>query len=161
MREKLRSSKGMTLTELLMALLIVSLIGAALTVGVNSAAKVYRDSTQLYEAETLCGTILTYLEDEFRFGRNIRTDGTFDSLAFGNGVGVHVDDGKVYVGTAGDPNAALLSDGAYTSGLKALKAEINYQNPGGRVQIVITVGVGPGGPDNYVEHTVTVVPVNN
>jgi len=174
MREKLRSSKGMTLTEVIVALMIVGLIGVSLTVGVNGAVKVYRDSTRLYEAETLCGTILTYLEDEFRFGRNIAQAGgsvTFDSQAFGNGVEVLVDDnGKVLIGKDVGSGFGLLGDTAYTSGLKVVKddCEFSYNKDENWVEIKIAVGSsktdGSSGSDTYVTyvaHTVKVAPVDN
>ncbi len=162
MRKKLRSSRGMTLTELLVALMIVSLIGVALTVGVNGAVKVYRDSTRLYEAETLCGTILTYLEDEFRFGRNVRQESgavRFDSQAFGNNVKVLVDDGKILIGENAASGIQLLSSTAYTSGLKVLgdKCDIGYS--GGQVTVKIAVGSEAAG--TCVEHTVKVAPLEN
>ncbi len=177
MKKKLRSSKGMTLTELLVALAVVSLISMSLAVGVSSAANVYRESTQLFEAETLCGTILTYLEDEFRFGRNIRTETTgegaetktkviFDSQTFGNDVEVVVQNGKIWIknstGSA-DPGFALLGDKAYTSGLKVLesadKSMISYDESNGKV--TIRIAVGPNTDKTYAEHTVTVVPVDD
>ncbi len=166
MKKKLRSSKGMTLTELLVALMIVSLIGVALTTGVNSAVKVYRDSTRLYEAETLCGTILTGLEDEFRFGRDIReqtagsdTEVIFDSKTFGNDVKVIVDDeGKIKIGQE-SLNFQLLNDKAYTSGLKVLKEKCKIDYSDGKVTVKIAVGSGDAGP--CVEHEVTVAPLEN
>ncbi len=160
MKKKLRSSQGMTLTELLVALMIVALIGVALTTGVNSAVNVYRDSTRLYEAETLCGTILTSLEDEFRFGRDIRKDGEtvrFDSQIFGNDVEVLVDDeGKITIGQEGS-SFQLLNDKAYTSGLKVLESKIDYS--GG--QVTVTIAVGSGTADPCVEHEVKVAPLEN
>ncbi len=172
MRKKLRSSKGMTLTELLVALAIVALIGVSLTVGISSAAKVYRDSTRLYEAETLCGTILTYLEDEFRFGRNIRNEPStpgsdpkviFDSQVFGNDVKVIIEDGKVKIGSNSvTPSTSfdLLGEGAYTSGLKVIeeKCKISYD---GNKQVTIKIAVGPDDDNIYADHTVKVVPVDN
>jgi len=156
----------MTLTELLVALAIVSLIGVALTVGVNSAVKVHRDSTRLYEAETLCGTILTYLEDEFRFSRNIQNQPagsepavTFDSQVFGQNVGVIVDDGKVLIGKDPGSGFALLGNSAYTSGLKVSECKVEYNESSGLVTIQISVG--PDSTDAYVKHEVTVAPVDN
>jgi len=179
MRKKLRSSEGMTLTELLVALAIVALIGIALTVGVSSAAKIYRDSTRLFEAETLCGTILTYLEDEFRFCRNIDNESlpggsgetvVFDSQLFGKDVRVFVDNGKIKIGKKNDPPTPdpptpdspelfdLLSDTAYTNGLMVQKCDIFYDKTSN--QVTITVAVGPDDTHTYVKHKVTVVPVN-
>jgi len=160
MRKKLCSSKGMTLTELLVALMIVGLIGVALTVGVNGAAKVYRDSVRLYEAETLCGTILTGLEDEFRFSRNIKDDGTFDSQVFGSGVKVFLADSKVVIGNESDPLAPkfqLLSEKAYTSGLEVEKCDIEP----GSGQVTITVTVKSDAAKTSVTHTAKVAPLNS
>ncbi len=172
MREKLRSSRGMTLTELLVALAIVALIGICLTTGVNSAAKIYRDSTRLFEAETLCGTLLTYLEDEFRFSRNIRTGSSvdeviFDSQVFGKDVKVGMEDGRILVGKdSADPaggfvGLGLLGDKAYTSGLRVVedKCKISYDEDSG--QVTITIAVGKNDTDDYVIHTVKVAPVDD
>jgi len=173
MREKLRSSKGMTLTELIVALAIVGLISISLSVGVSSAAKVYRDATRLSEAETLCGTILTYLEDEFRFSRNTRMekDGetselVFDSQVFGKDVRVKVDDkGRIkLVGKEKsiDNGFDLLSNTAYTSGLRVLIGENDFKikkADNGLVEITITVGTDEG--KAYASHTVTVAPVQD
>ncbi len=160
MREKLRSRKGMTLTELLVVLIIVSLIGVSLTVGVGGAARVYRDATRLYEAETLCGTILTYLEDEFRFGRNIQNSGgtvTFDSQAFGNGVKIGLNDGKVQIENAGlGINFPLLGGTAYTSGIQVQNIATSYDGAKKQVAITVEVSAGTGDP---VKHTVTVAPL--
>jgi len=163
MRKKLRSSKGMMLTELLVALAIVALIGVSLTVGVSSAAKIYRDATRLSEAETLCGTILTCLEDEFRFSSNIRTKpGTetvdyFNSQVFGEDVQITCEDGKIKIG--GIEKFDLLTDSTYTSGLKVSKCEISYNDKG---QVKIKIGVGPKETNKiYAEHEVTVTPVGN
>ncbi len=186
MKEKLRSSRGMTLTELLVALAIMSLIGVSMTVGINSAVKVYRDATRVYEAETLCGTILTYLEDEFRFGRNIRnktvtvgtepyTEVIFDSQSFGKDVKVSLADGKVLivdkdtpapaapaaVSAPADPvpDTKLLADRVYTSGLMVKDCIIVYNET--TKKVTITVAVGPDEHNTYAEHTVTVAPVYN
>ncbi len=164
MREKIRSCEGMTLVEMLVTVVIVTLVSMAMAVGISSAVRIYRDATQLYEAETLCGTILSYLEDEFRFGRDIKTDAsgkvTFDSQIFGDDVGIQVVGGKVQVG--GFP---LLSDAAYTSGLVVSKIdpadaepEINVEYDGDKV--TITVAVGPNTISSYVKHKVIVAPLN-
>jgi len=171
MKKKLRSTRGMMLTELIIALAIVSLIGVALTAGINGAVKVYRDATRLYEAETLCGTILTYLEDEFRFGRNIQEAGgavTFDSQLFGSGVQAFVDDqGKVRIGTGPsgtDKGYKLLADTAYTSGLKledtGCKIEYTAGTGGTDGEVKITVAVSSDITGISVEHTVTVAPLS-
>lgn len=160
MREKLRSSRGMTLTELIVALAVVSLIGVAMTAGISSAVKVYRDATQLYEAETLCGTVLTCLEDEFRFARNVQNDTgsdpkvTYDSRSFGNGVSVTVENGKVLIG-----GKELLGEKAYTSKLMVDKCKIEYSEAND--QVTITVAVGPGPGKVYVQHEVKVKPVGD
>ncbi len=160
MKRKLLLHRGMTLTELLIALMVVSLVTVALVMGAVSAAKVYKESTQLFEAETLCGTILTYLEDEFRYGSNIRLDDglvVFDSQTFGNGVSVSILDGKVLIG-----GNQLLGDAAYTSRVKVLSEKddfnISYDNENEQVIIKVAVGSNKG---TYVQHTVRVRPINS
>ncbi len=181
MKKKLRSSKGMTMTELLVALAVVALIGMSLAMGVSSAAKVYRDSTRLSEAETLCGTILTYLEDEFRYSRNVHnittTDSSdpsisnnkviFTSQVYGADVGVILEGGKVMIsGNAVSGNTVsqnegykLIADAAYTSGLMVQDCEISYEKESG--QVTITIAVGPDNTTVYAVHTVKVTPVDN
>jgi len=156
MKKKLRSSRGMTLTELLVALMIISFIGMALTLGVNNAVKVYRDSSQLYEAETLCGTILTRLEDEFRFGRNIHKNDSgdtvfFNSKLYGDNAHVTLENGKIKIG-----GKDLFGESAYTTDLMVSDCTVGYA--GG--QVTITVAVGPNDTGNYAEHTVKVTPIN-
>jgi len=128
-----------------------------LTVGVNSAVRVYRDSTRLYEAETLCGTVLTCLEDEFRYGRDIKTSGkavtTFDSQTFGNDVKVSLDgEGKVKIGVY-----QLLSKAAYTSELEVSGCNIEYESG----KVAITVTVKSEVTKASVTHTVRVSPLNS
>jgi len=174
MKKKLRSSKGMTLTELIMALAVVSLIGVSLTTGINGGVKVYRDATRLYEAETLCGTILTYLEDEFRFARNIQVDPTdavpsdpadpsvldnkkvtsFDSQYFGSDAKILWDTGRIQIETSAG-NYKLLSDSAYTNGLKVSNCEVRYNDSA----FTIKVAVGSDETSQYVEHDVRVSPL--
>jgi len=160
MREKLRASKGLTMVELLVTLMIVSLIGLSLTAGINSAVTVYRDSTRLFEAETLCGTILTCLEDEFRFSRNIHKnaagEAVFDSQTFGGEVKVSVEEGKILIG--GFP---LLGDKAYTSGLRVLEEDCKIDYNEAKDQVSITIAVSSDVTKARVEHTVAVTPVGN
>lgn len=52
--KRLRSNRGMTLTETLCAVLIVLLIRAMLATGAHFAARPYRESAEAPETELLC-----------------------------------------------------------------------------------------------------------
>lgn len=86
LRRKLASRCGMTLSETLAALAVVSILCAAIVIGTNAAASIYRRSVQLSESQTLLSTLSQSLSGELRFAKNIRTDeGTvvYDSEVFG------------------------------------------------------------------------------
>lgn len=116
-RKKIRSRRGVTLTELLAAVLVLGLVSLGAAVGVNSALRVYRQSTALSDAQTLSSTLSVALMDELRFARDLtETDGvvTFTSDSFGSGVSIETDaQGHLTVG-----GQTLVGSGAY-AGLRA------------------------------------------
>ena len=110
MKHKLRSRRGMTLTEVLMALLILSLVTVGMAAGIGASLRVYRQATETSDAQMLASTLSTALMDELRYARDISgtTNPTFTSGTFGENVSVDVKDGYVEIG-----GAKLLSDAAY------------------------------------------------
>lgn len=172
MKSKLRSKAGMTLSETLVALAIVALIGVAMTVGITSASHIYRNATLAADAETLCSTIMTALEDELRFARNITevTDGTnttveFDSDVFGAGASVFIDEGRIKIKNkiqANGSSYSLLSDAAYTDGLKASNAAISLNHDGtATINVKVEKTQGNNGKTYSAEHKVTVRLLND
>ena len=109
MKHKLRSRRGLTLSEVLVALLILSLVTVGVATGVSASLRVYRQATESSDAQMLASTLSTALMDELRYARNIQNDGSFTSDTFGEGVSVGIADGRITVGD----DEKLLSDAAY------------------------------------------------
>lgn len=84
-------NKGFTLVETLVAIVILLLMTAGLTVGISAAAKTYKQITFTNNSETLRDTINTAFSDVLRYARNIE-----------------VDDGHVYFST-NDYQAGVIS----------------------------------------------------
>ena len=115
--KKLKASGGFTLTELLMAIMVLSIIMAALGVLIPSTLRTYKRITQDSEASVLCSTLASEITSEMRYGVNFVDAGdfTYDSALFGEGVKVTTSaDGIVFIGTK-----ELVAKKAYTSELKA------------------------------------------
>lgn len=125
---KLRSRRGLTLTEMLVALAILGLVSGAIATGISSSLPVYQQSVALSESEVLTSTLAQALSDELRYARDIRTEtGSADlknytSTLYGAGAAIAVSDGKLTVG--GNP---LIGSGAYTS--QKADVAITYVEP--------------------------------
>ena len=135
MMHKLRSRRGMTLTEVLVALLILSLVTVGVAAGVGASVRVYRQATEASDAHMLASTLSTALMDELRYARDIQADGSFTSDTFGEGVSVGLNDGYVEIG-----NEKLLSEAAY-AGLR-VKDSITVTYAGGVFHVELTVQSG-------------------
>lgn len=153
--EKLRSRRGMTLTEMLIALAIFALLTAALAVGTTAAWKVYRNAVVASEARALQSTLTQSLTNELRYAGNIKTEEatpggetpggetpvrkvSFDSETFGVKVSViSSEDGRIRIGTE-EKMYDLLPEKAYTKGLKAAAA-VSYAEEDGIFTVELTV----------------------
>ena len=127
MKKKLRSRRGMTLTETLMALLIASLVSIAVAVGIASAARVYRDSVAPSESQLLSATLSQAMMDELRYARHITSTEppTFDSENFGSGAAfsVNTETGRLQLG-----GQDLVGSGTYAKNTLQIG---NAANPAG------------------------------
>ena len=74
-KEILRRKKGFTLTELLVATLIMVLATGALTSAMILAIRHFYQSTQETEAQFLCASLAEFVEDELSFSTFDPTDG--------------------------------------------------------------------------------------
>ncbi len=138
MNRKLHSQKGFTLTEALVAVAILGLIGVALAVGIPTAVRVYRSVTLNAEANVLCSTLSTAIADELRFAEKIAEDGDtvrFRSATFGPDVSFDDTDGQIQIGEKG-----LLSAKAYTGNLQADLTELTYSDGCFHVELQIVQG---------------------
>lgn len=114
--KKLRfGTKGFSLSELLVAILIVSIMTIALTAGVSASLRVYNEAVQHAEERTLLSTVAEAVMTELRNARDPQisgTDVTFTSLNYGPDVSFSVGaDGKMKL--AGKD---LIGDGSYIKG---------------------------------------------
>ncbi len=134
LRRKLRSRRGVTLTELLATVLILSLVTAGAVTGVSASLRVYRRSVRLSDAQTLSSTLSIALMDELRYAKNPKGDtGTavFTSAAYGADVSVGSREGRVVVGAVDGEGRVtdgreLIGGGAY-AGLAA-DASVAYSD---------------------------------
>ena len=138
MRRKLRSQKGFTLTEALVAVAILGLIGVALAAGIPTAVRVYRSVTLNAEANVLCSTLSTAIADELRFAERIAEKGDtvqFQSATFGPNACFYVNEnGHIQIG-----EQDLLSVKAYTGNLRA-KLKLTYSYGCFHVELQIVQG---------------------
>lgn len=133
-KKKLASKRGFSLSEVLVTLAIMSLVGVAIGLGISAAGEAYNNITTGSNAEMLCTTLATELADELRFAEEISTGGnrlTFTSRRFGAGVSVSSDEGRVQIG-----QNDILAEKAYT-GLDA-QATVAFEGGVFSVEIVVT-----------------------
>ena len=71
---KLQDPSGMTLMEMLVCILILTLLVTAMGTGMESAMKIYEDSLFESESAALAEILNTAMEDVIRFGREVRAD---------------------------------------------------------------------------------------
>ena len=71
LRAKLSSRRGVTLTEMLVAVAVLGLVTLAVAVGISSSLRVYNRSVALSDAQTLSSTLSQALMDELRYARDI------------------------------------------------------------------------------------------
>ena len=126
--EKLKKESGFALSEFLVAILIFSLMGVALTAGMSASLRVYRDEVRYAEERTLLSTLSEAVMSELRNAKEIVVDSeegsfTFTSMNFGPNVSFTVEDGKLKIG-----GKSLIGDGSYING--TLKVKYNDDGAG-------------------------------
>ena len=126
---KLIDKKGMTLTELLAGIIVMLLVAGIMVIGIRLGSNAYVKSVSVSEAQELCSTITTLVNDELRYCGAIDVKdgevsffsdnfGKFDSenkLSFGQN-----EKGQVLLGTE-----KILAGTSYPHNLKA-KVTLQY-----------------------------------
>lgn len=117
-----RNKAGVTLTETLVTVMILSLLAAALISGSQAAMGVYRDSVFVSDSANVSDTLRTALADVLRYADGVETaEGAvrFRSTAYGIPAGegrLTLCVGRIYLTEdTGDTGLRLLSDEAYAA----------------------------------------------
>ena len=124
---KLQSNKGFSLSELLMALLILGLMTIGLTSGVSASLRVYEESVRHAEERTFLSTASEAVMSELRNAVNISPEGsdrdvltnvefTFESINYGPDVKFGLDNDRLaLLKKDNSPVAYLVGSGAYSN----------------------------------------------
>lgn len=123
MKKILRSSKGFTLSEMLVAIVFLSLLSLTLAAGIPAAIRAQRQAVSSSEAQLLCSSLSSAVAEELRYAGAPMNDSTgkavFDSLSYGRAVSISTTEtanGKSIVTIGGYP---VLAEKAYTGELEA------------------------------------------
>lgn len=161
MSEKVNSNKGMTLTEVLCAVLLVALVSLSLATGVTLAQKTFKKSMRLSEAQELYATLESLISNELRYTgevslKNGNEVDTFFSVTYAlqnSSTRLYAldDNGNVTKGygqlAIGDEDTGeynrLLAKASYTNDLGA-KVSITYDKDTSMFTVNLDVGTTSG-----------------
>lgn len=147
-KKKLIDKHGMSLTELLSAVLILSLVSGAMAGAVSLAANQYDKSMRNSEASVLYSTLANILENELAYTTDIRVESLTDgkgtvkcffspNYAIQQSLSSLITDksgkdgyGMILLGNIANPDESIrvLGSGAYPNGLLAKVKEFTYDN---------------------------------
>ena len=170
MEQKLKSRRGMTLTELLVSMAIMALLSVGIATGVSAAGAAQRDNLALSEASLLLDSVTKAVLGELRYARitapaaspapvppagySLVYDSQIQYLSTVYGL-----DARFYTAENGDglnrifveangKSYSLLGEGAYTNlgaGIKAL----SYDPVTGRFTVELAVTLPGGREQSY------------
>ena len=130
MKKKLKSGKGTTLVEMLVALVLLSLLTAGGVAATSAVMTDYNKMSEAARADLLASTVIEAINNEVRLGRDFTVEASapselrLDSAFFGADSCIKLEDGKLVAEITGStPVKQLLSDKTY-GGLKL--AELNF-----------------------------------
>ncbi len=118
LRKKLKSDRGLTLIEMVVATGILALLGMMLSTGLFLARDSYNNVTEEAEGQLLLSTLSDLLSNELRYARDIETtaDGKLEhytSASYGSNTTLAIDKkGQLRVN-----GLLMLSTGAYGNGI--------------------------------------------
>jgi len=154
--QKLYSSRGMTLVELLSALIILSLVTGGMAAAVSLGSQQYQKSMRDAEAMVLYSTLMTVLSNELTYSTDIHVDAQGTVQRFmsqnyvikGNLSTLMTDDsdgngyGKVLLGNSEntDEYMSVLGKASYTRGLSAKVTEFKYNNADHYFSVTLSIG---------------------
>lgn len=123
LRQRLKDTHGITLGEMMVSVLIMSLLTLAVSAGVGTAAKVYRSEKEYSESRVLSNSVFLSMTEELRYASELEIleDGSsvqYDSAVYGAGtvMEIQMQDGgwgKLALVYDEDQTAYPLEDKAY------------------------------------------------
>lgn len=102
MRKKLQKTSGLTLVELLCAVVVLILLGLMLSAGMSMAMESYRNVIAASEVQLLLSTAADAVTDELRYAQEVQKSGdtvTYRSASYGPNTELKAnDDGHIAAG---------------------------------------------------------------
>lgn len=159
LKQKLKSGRGMSLTELLCAVLILVLVSGGMATAVSLAARQYQQSMRESEAQILCSTLETILRNELAYTTEIKLNGDkveqFQSQTYAikdSLSSIVIDDpdekgyGRLLLGND-VKNMDILGRGAYPHGLLVKIDENGFTYDNSTHCFTVKLSVGCDGKD--------------
>lgn len=148
-KKKLHGEKGLSIVEMLAAVLVLSLLCIMLFTGLNMAVDGYRSMIAEAETQLLLSSVSNVLSDELRYAREVATsaDGTlsYTSISYGRYTTLELNDGQLEAG-----GKRILAAGAYGNGAYRISDfNFSYDEATG----LFTVFVKVLGEDNITAET--------
>lgn len=140
LRQKLKSSRGLTLVEMAAAAAVLVLLGLILNTGLFLAQDSYQKMTGEAESQLLLSTLSDLLSNELRYARDMETDGgslqRYTSVNYGRNTTLSLDE----EGQLKAKNYRMLSSGAYGNGAYRIdRLQITYQEDSGMFTVELRV----------------------
>lgn len=158
-KKKLKSSKGFSLSELLVAVALLSILGVAVTVMITAGINVYRDAAYVSESRTVQDTINMAVSDYLRYAKNFK-DGD-KSFAWADETGntmqcqIYLKDGFLFV-KSGQKERRLLNEGAY-AGMTVSDFNIEYSDSNKVFSVSYKLSEGSRHSTEIVDYTVRTI----
>ena len=148
MRKKLSSGSGLTLVEMLAAVVILILLGLLLNTGLQMAMSTYRAIVAQSEVELLLSTAVDALADDLRYARDVSGSGgsfTYTSDSFGANTDLTLDNGQIMAnGMRVLPSGAYGLNGAYQVKATGAAGIVTWDETGGTFTIELRVETTDG-----------------
>ena len=155
-RKKIKNNSGMTVFELLCAVLILLLVSSGMASAVSLGVRQYQKSIRDSESKVLYSTLMTVLSNELAYTTDIRVDGKGNVLQFqsqnyvieGNLSTLMTDEsgdngyGQILLGNSKDTSESMrvLGKAAYANGLLAKVTSITYDNSNCCFSVYLSIG---------------------
>ena len=135
--KKLRNEGGYTLSELLVAIIILVLVSSCMTLGINLAGKSLNQTVLNSRAEALAETLEELISDELRYAEDVVNSGgelaSFTSISRGENASYLVKNGKAYIKTVQKgktEEASVLGYSAYPDGVNVSTLSVRITDAG-------------------------------